>query len=391
MKKADNILVGVVGVGTMGAGIAQVIAAAGHQVFLYDEYPNARTHARNTINSSLERFVEKGKITSEEAFEIFDRTRFVDSIPELRNCNFIIEAIVEDLKAKQYLFEELEHHISEDTILATNTSSLSVTEISSLCKKPGRVIGAHFFNPAPLMPLVEIVRGLLTSEQSVREAKELIDGWGKTTVVCKDSPGFIVNRVSLPYYGEALRMLEESIADVQTIDEAMKIIGNFRMGPFETIDLIGNDVNYKVNEEIFQQFKYDKRFKPSPIQKKLIDEGKLGRKSGEGFYVYPRTDTELISKDENLSIEIFFRILSVLINEAAAVVYSKVATVHDIDLAMLKGFKYSKGPLKWADEIGIDKVVRRLNMLYEKYGEERYRVNPLLKSMALEKKKFYAD
>jgi 3-hydroxybutyryl-CoA dehydrogenase len=336
MKKADNILVGVVGVGTMGAGIAQVIAAAGHQVFLYDEYPNARTRARNTINSSLESFVVKGKITSEEAFEIFDRTRFVDSISELRNCNFIIEAIVEDLKAKQYLFEELEHHISEDTILATNTSSLSVTEISSLCKKPGRVIGAHFFNPAPLMPLVEIVRGLLTSEQSVREAKELIDGWGKTTVVCKDSPGFIVNRVSLPYYGEALRMLEENIADVQTIDEAMKIVGNFRMGPFETIDLIGNDVNYKVNEEIFQQFKYDKRFKPSPIQKKLIDEGKLGRKSGEGFYVYPRTDTELISKDENLSIEIFFRILSVLINEAAAVVYSKVATVHDIDLAMLK-------------------------------------------------------
>ncbi len=391
MKTTGNIFVGVAGVGTMGAGIAQVIAAAGHQVFLYDEHPNARERAKNTINSSLKRLIDKGTISAEEAFDIFDRTRFIDSISEFRNCDFIIEAIVEDLKTKQDLFEELEHFVSEETILATNTSSLSVTEISSLCKKPGRVIGAHFFNPAPLMPLVEIVRGLLTSEQSVRAAKELIDGWNKTTVVCKDSPGFIVNRISVPYYGEALKILEEQIADVQTIDWAMKEIGKFRMGPFETMDLIGNDVNYKVNEEIFQQFKYDKRFKPSPIQKKLVDEEKLGRKSGEGFYVYPRADNEIINKDENISIEIFFRILSVLINEAAAVVYSKVATVHDIDLAMLKGFKYSKGPLKWADEIGIDKVVRRLNMLYEKSGEERYRVNPLLKSMAMENKKFYAD
>ena len=278
----------------------------------------------------------------------------------------------------------------ENAILATNTSSLSITSVASACNKPDHVIGVHFFNPAPLMALVEIVPGMTTSDLTINTARSLIDSWGKKTVVAKDTPGFIVNRVARPFYGEALRILEEGVADVATIDWAMREIGGFRMGPFELMDLIGNDINLKVTETIFEAFFYDPRFKPSFTQQRMVQANFLGRKTGRGYYKYgesavnpkPNTDTKLGE-------EIFFRILCMLINEAADAVFLKIATIEDVDLAMTKGVNYPKGLLQWADEIGLDKILSKLQQLQDDYGEDRYRPNLMLKRMVRDKQTFY--
>ncbi|KAB2847140.1 MAG: 3-hydroxybutyryl-CoA dehydrogenase [Melioribacteraceae bacterium] len=375
----------------MGSGIAQVAAAAGYKVVLNDVDDSILQKAKTNLEKTFAKLVEKNKYTKEKAEEILNHINYSPQKDSLKECGLIIEAVVENLEVKKNLFSELEKLISEKNILATNTSSLSVTAIASACVKSERVIGAHFFNPAPLMPLVEIVPGVQTSSEVLNSTKKLITKWGKVCVVAKDTPGFIVNRVARPFYGEALRILEEGIADAATIDYAMKEIGNFKMGPFELMDLIGNDVNYKVTETVFEQFYFDPRFKPSIIQKRLVEAKLFGRKTGKGFYDYSEdAKNPEPSKDENLLIEIFFRIFAMLVNEAADAVFMNIASKEDIDLAMTKGVNYPKGLLRWADERGIDKIVKRLNMLYEEYGEDRYRVNPLLKKMAKENKKFYA-
>ena len=381
--------IGIVGSGAMGAGIAQVAASAGHTIFVYDTNSSVLDNAKKNLSSSLQKLVEKQKITLEQSNSILQNINFNSDLNNFKNCDLIIEAVIENLEVKQKLFSDLEKIISDNCVLATNTSSLSITSIASACKKPEHFLGIHFFNPATIMPLVEIIPGLATNEKITHEVKKLIDSWGKITVVAKDTPGFIVNRVARPFYSEALRIYEEGIADIATIDWAMKEIGGFKMGPFELMDLIGHDVNYIVTETVWKQFYFDPRFKPAISQKRLLEAGFLGRKSKRGFYNY--TEGSIIpepNKDKTLGEIIFKRVLAMLINEAIDAVYLKIASKEDVDLAMTKGVNYPKGLLKWADEIGLKNVLNTLNELNALYEEDRYRPSVLLKQMVKNHKTF---
>lgn len=381
--------IGILGAGTMGAGIAQIAASAGHPVTLYDTSQRALAKAREGLEKILERLAEKGKVDRNEMKAVLDRIRFTPTIDELKRSQLVIEAIVEDLSMKRAAFRSVEKLVSGESVMATNTSSLSITSIASACRQPQRALGLHFFNPAPLMPLVEVVPGLLTSPETVANCTELVREWGKTTVAAKDTPGFIVNRVARPFYGEALRLLEEGVADAATIDWAMRTIGGFRMGPFELMDLIGNDVNYTATETVFREFFHDPRFRPSITQKRMVEAGLLGRKTGRGFYNY-KGDAERPrpKEDRELGKAIFFRILVMLINEAVDALLLQVASASDIDLAMTKGVNYPKGLLRWGDEIGPEKVLKRLQELHAEYGDDRYRPNPLLRRAVAENRRF---
>ncbi|HET8866143.1 MAG TPA: 3-hydroxyacyl-CoA dehydrogenase NAD-binding domain-containing protein [Gracilimonas sp.] len=388
----DNASIGVIGAGTMGTGIAQVASTQGHKVYLYDAYPKQLEKSKAGLESILTRQVEKERMTQEEVDGILGRIEFVDNITNFGECGFVIEAIVEDLDIKKDTFARLEGIVSKDCVLASNTSSLSIAAISSALKKPERFLGVHFFNPAPLMKLVEIISGIATDDEVFRSTKEFIKSWGKITVSGKDTPGFVVNRVARPFYGEALRIYEEGIADAATIDWAMKEIGGFRMGPFELMDLIGHDVNYEVTSTVFEAFYYDPRFKPSFAQKRMVEAGWLGRKSGRGFYHYEDdSKNPKPNKNRELGQEIFDRILTMLINEACDAVFMNIASIEDVDLAMQNGVNYPKGLLKWADEIGLKNVLDRMTALQVEYREDRYRPNPLLKKMVANQKNFYKD
>ena len=381
--------VSVIGAGTMGAGIAQIAATNGHEVCLYDFFDGAIENAEKKLIKILNRLVEKERITKEENKNILDRINFSKEIKEVEGSGLIIEAIIENLDIKQKIFSEIEKIVDDKCILASNTSSLSIASIASACSKAERVIGVHFFNPAPLMPLVEIIPAVQTSETTLNNTKTIIDSWGKVTVIAKDTPGFIVNRVARPFYGEALRIYEEGIADFATIDWAMREIGGFRMGPFQLMDYIGNDINYTVTETVFTSFYFDPRYKPSFTQKRMMEAGYLGRKTGRGYYHYSNVDIVIANEDRDLGKKILWRVLSMLINEAADALFLNIATKEDIDLAMTKGVNYPKGLLVWADEIGIENVLKQLEDLQTEYGEDRYRPSPLLKRMAAENKTFY--
>jgi len=377
------MVVGVVGAGTMGAGIAQVAAQNGHQVVLVDMNQEMLNKAELGLGKVLARLVEKGTISADERINIQGNITYTTSITDLQHCGMVIEAIVENLGVKHKVFESIENVVAPTCILASNTSSLSIASIGSVLKHANRVIGIHFFNPAPLMPLVEIIPAVQTSTTTLDVAKALIDSWGKVSVVCKDTPGFIVNRVARPFYGEALRIYEEGIADFATIDWAMTSIGGFKMGPFTLMDYIGNDVNYTVTESVFEAFYYDPRFKPSFTQKRHKEAGFFGRKTGRGFYDYSENAQQPIpNEDAQLGQQIVDRILAMLINEAYDALFMHVASAEDIDLAMTKGVNYPKGLLAWSNEIGISKVLDQLQDLFELYGEDRYRPNALLKRLA---------
>jgi 3-hydroxybutyryl-CoA dehydrogenase len=382
--------IGIIGSGAMGAGIAQVAATSGHNVLVFDSNPAALEKAKKNLDTTLKKLVEKQKLKEEQSKDIFNKTNFVADLKMFNSCSLVIEAVVENLAVKQQIFTALEDIVSDDCVLASNTSSLSIASIASVCKRPERVIGIHFFNPAPLMPLVEIIPSITSNSYFVEQSKALIDKWGKQTVIAKDTPGFIVNRVARSFYGEAIRIYEEGIADFATIDWAMKTVGGFKMGPFELMDFIGNDINYKVSESVWEQFFYEPRFKPSLTQKRLYEAKLFGRKSGRGYYSYTEGSVmpNPIMNDE-LAKNIFYRIISMLINEAADSLYLGIASREDLDLAMTKGVNYPKGLLKWADEIGLQIILNILTGLYDEYAEDRYRPCVLLKRMAKEGKTFY--
>ncbi|MBK9637290.1 MAG: 3-hydroxybutyryl-CoA dehydrogenase [Bacteroidetes bacterium] len=382
--------VGVAGAGSMGTGIAQVAAAAGCEVFLFDTNKEAIDKSIKGINDLCEKLFSKGKLSREQVDGIKSRVNPAYEVETLKGCDLFIEAIIENLEIKASLLKNVEPLLAENAIIATNTSSLSVTAIAAACRNQERVIGLHFFNPATLMPLVEVIPAIQTNEKLVGDCVNLMTKWGKVPVVAKDTPGFIVNRVARPFYGESLRILEEGIADVATIDWALKTIGGFKMGPFELMDLIGNDINYTVTETVWTQMYFDARYRPSLIQKKMKEAGRLGRKSGRGYYEYG--DTAVVpAPQENfvLGEYIFTRVISMLINEAVDAMYLKIASRDELDLAMTKGVNYPKGLLKWADEIGIKVILSTLDGLHKEYGEDRYRASIFMRKMAIDNLKFY--
>jgi 3-hydroxybutyryl-CoA dehydrogenase len=500
---APSIPVAVVGAGTMGAGIAQVAATAGHPVLLYDAEEGAPPKAKERIAGALARAAHKGRLSLDERDGALARIKPCHSLDAMAPAGLVIEAIVEDAAAKVRLFETLEIFLRAEAIFASNTSSLSITALAAGLKHPERMVGMHFFNPAPAMALVEVVRGLASAPEVVETVRATAAAWGKTPVVCRSTPGFIVNRVARPFYGEALRALAEGAADVATIDAVMRAAGGFRMGPFELIDLIGLDVNLAVSRSIHGAYAGDPRYTPSLLQGELVDAGRLGQKSGRGFYDHaPDADRPepqmaapapppklivvegdlglaepLVERFRRAGIEInrrwgeglirvgnvrlaltdgrgatewghllqtpvilfdlaldfatcahiamaradqasesdlahavgllqaagmavsviddlpgllVMRTVCMLANEAAEVVHTGVASADAVDQAMRLGVNYPRGPLAWAEAIGLERVRDVLDHLARTYGEDRYRASWLLRRKALAKQSFDA-
>ncbi len=499
-------VIGVVGSGAMGTGIAQVAAVAGHSVLLFDARDGAAQAACDSIRKVFTSLVDKGRMTSEQATAAASRLNAAASLNDFKQAALVVEAIVENLEAKQQLFASLEAIVSSDCMLATNTSSLSITSIGAKLNHPSRLVGMHFFNPVPLMALVEVIRGLATSPAVADCIEATARAWGKLPVRATSTPGFIVNRVARPFYAEALRLLLEQAAEPASIDAVMRESGGFRMGPFELMDLIGHDVNFAVTQSVFDAYYNDPRFTPSIIQKELLNAGYLGRKSGRGFYSYgpnvpapvPQDhaectysgtpsflrnsavaeaiaarlsaaghaiewhqangdDTPLIilhgaslyltdgrsatvrasesGHSDTMLVDLAFdsptctrlavavadqcspaaqtaligvlqaagyrvtvlrdvpgmvvmRTVAMLANEAADAVNQGVCNAADANLAMQKGVNYPIGPLAWAERIGLDVVMTVLQNLAAEYGEDRYRVSPLIRRKVASRAKF---
>lgn len=390
VNQQSLINIAVIGSGTMGSGIAQVAATSGCQVKIFDLNNEALIKSKISLEKVLNRLIEKQKIDAVEKNRIQNNISYVNTLNDLSDSDLVIEAIVENLEVKRKVFSELETLVSESTILASNTSSLSITSIAASCQKPERVIGIHFFNPAPLMQLVEVVPAIQTSDEVLNKTVQTISDWKKVVAVAKDTPGFIVNRVARPFYSESLRILEEGFADMATIDWSLKEIGGFKMGPFELMDFIGHDVNYVVTETVFTAFYFDPRYKPSLTQKRLVEAGYLGRKSRRGFYDYSN-ELPQAKEDKAIAQQIFDRVLVMLINEAADALFLNIASAKDIDNAMTKGVNYPKGLLAWADEKGINWCVQKLDELYNEYHEDRYRCSPILRKMSKSGNMFFKN
>ncbi len=396
--------IGVIGAGTMGSGIAQIAASNDCTVHLFDMHEEALTISQVKLEKILNRLIEKGRIDEAKKTAIQSNINVHTSMEPFASCDLVIEAIVENPSIKKKVFEQVESIVSEDCIIASNTSSLSITSLAAGLQKPSRFLGIHFFNPAPLMKLVEIIPAIQSDKKMVEIANQTIENWGKLTVIAKDTPGFIVNRVARPFYSEALRIYEEGFAGMQMIDLAMKMAvpsgseaketssAGFRMGPFELMDFIGHDVNFVVTETMYNSFYQEARYKPSFTQKRHVEAGYLGRKSGKGFYDYgPDRMVVDILPDPDLIQKIAHRIVIMLINEAADAAYYNIALAADIDKAMTKGVNYPKGLLAWADELGIQHCVDALDALYDRYHEERYRCSPMLRQLAKNGKTFFGD
>ncbi len=378
--------VAVLGAGAMGTGIGQIAVQNGCHVVYYDSFPGATDRSKASIEKIFNRLAEKGKITSEQKEEMLGRMQWSADVDAVSGADLVVEAVIEDLDVKKDLFAKVEPLLRSDAWLCTNTSSLSIAALSSGLTHPERFGGLHFFNPAPLMPLVEVVPGVKTGDDFTETMEALMLEWGKVPVVAKDTPGFIVNKVARPFYSEAIKLYEEGVASIAEIDAAVKSIG-FRMGPFELTDLIGHDVNYTVTETVWSQFFYDPRFRPSITQKRLKEAGLFGRKTGRGFYNYASgMDAAVVAQEEveidpMLSEKIVERILCLIINEALDAVWQGIASPENVDLAMTKGVNYPKGPIEWGREMGWDQVLGTLKRCHKHYGDDRYRPCPLLRHL----------
>jgi 3-hydroxybutyryl-CoA dehydrogenase len=356
--------IAVVGAGTMGVGIAQSAALAGLSTVMLDVQEDALARGRETMEGDLERRVERGRLSEDERREALGRVSTTTSLEACADAPLVVEAVIEDLEVKRRVFADLEAVVGRETVLATNTSSLSVAGIAAATERPERFVGMHFFNPVPAMRLVEIVSGPSTDASAARRAEEVAERLGKTPIRVSDTPGFIVNRIARPFYLEALRLVEEGV-EPGRIDAAIRGAG-FRMGPLELADLIGHDVNLAVSESLFERYYYQPRFRPSHLQRSMVEAGLLGRKSGRGFYDYGAEKQEEAGE---VAEHVALRVICCIVNEAHLALSEGVATAEDIDTAMKLGANYPGGPFEWAEEIGVQSLLRMLDSLRDAYGE----------------------
>jgi 3-hydroxybutyryl-CoA dehydrogenase len=370
--------IAVVGAGTMGAGIAESAALAGLSVVMVDVREEALDRGRVTIEKDLDRRVKKGRLSDEERRASIGRVSTTTALEACANAPVVIEAVVEDLVVKRKVFGDLDGVVASEAVLATNTSSLSVAGIAAATEHPERVVGMHFFNPVPAMRLVEVVAGPSTDPSAVSRVEGVAGRLGKTPIRVSDTPGFIVNRVARPFYLEALRLVEAG-GEPGRIDAAIRGVG-FRMGPLQLADLIGNDVNLAVSESLFERYYYHPRFRPSYLQRSMVEGGLLGKKSGRGFYDYSVEET---GEDHGFepSEHLALRVISCIVNEAFLALSEGVAAAEDIDRAMKLGANYPRGPFEWVEEIGAHSIVETLDSLRAAHGDA-YLAAPALRESA---------